>query len=58
MTFYSKVVKILKKNGKISISMIQRELGISYRKAVNVINKMKRMGLVSDDKKSGICYIP
>jgi DNA-directed RNA polymerase specialized sigma54-like protein len=51
---YKAVVKIITKLGRVSISAIQRELGVGYNDALEIINEMEMNGLVGPMNESGI----
>lgn len=50
---YSEAVEIIKRDKKVSISYIQRQLRIGYNKAANIVERMEREGLVSEPGRGG-----
>ena len=44
---YKQAVEIIKRDGKVSISYIQRQLRIGYNKAANLVERMEKEGIVS-----------
>jgi len=51
---YKAVVTVTKNLGKISISAIQRQTGIGYNDAVDIINEMEMNGVVGPMNESGV----
>ena len=50
---YSQAVEIIKRDRKISISYIQRQLRIGYNRAANLIEKMEEEGVITPPSPSG-----
>lgn len=44
---FNEAIKLAVEHGKISTSLIQRNLGIGYGRAANIINRMEALGYVS-----------
>ena len=50
---YKQAVDIVMRDGKVSISYIQRQLRIGYNKSANLVERMEREGIVSPPNSTG-----
>ena len=50
---YRQAVDIIMRDGKVSISYIQRQLRIGYNKSANLVERMEREGIVSPPNSTG-----
>ncbi|MFC1659758.1 DNA translocase FtsK [Pseudomonadota bacterium] len=50
---YRQAVAIVKRDKKVSISYVQRQLRIGYNKAANLIERMEREGIISEAGRNG-----
>lgn len=50
---YKQAVDIIMRDGKVSISYIQRQLRIGYNKSANLVERMEREGIVSPPNSTG-----
>lgn len=50
---YNKAIEIIKRDKKISISYIQRQLRIGYNRSANIVEKMEKNGVVSPPNTAG-----
>ena len=50
---YAEAVAIVRSERKISISYLQRRLGIGYNKSADIVERMEREGIVSPPSRSG-----
>lgn len=51
MTLYEQALEIAKKEGKVSISCLQRRLCLSYNEAGKILDKLKQDGHVNPQKR-------
>ncbi len=47
---YSDAIEVLKKEGKASISLIQRKLKVGYSRAARIFDQLQENGIVSEDR--------
>lgn len=50
---YNQAIAIIHQQGRVSISLIQRHLGIGYNKAAKLVEKMEKDGIVSSPDRTG-----
>lgn len=50
---YNQAIAIIHQEGRVSISLIQRHLGIGYNKAAKLVEKMEKEGVVSSPDRTG-----
>lgn len=50
---YQQAIEIIKRDQKVSISYIQRQLRIGYNKAANIVEKMEKNGVISKPNSIG-----
>ena len=50
---FNQAVEIIKRDKKVSISYIQRQLKIGYNRAANIVEKMEKKGIVSEANSTG-----
>ncbi len=50
---YDKAISVILAEGRVSTSFIQRQLGIGYNRAANIIERMEKEGVVSPPNRTG-----